>query len=535
MVFNKENTVGTVSNYKADCNATSISSFNPSTGIMQVTYDIEEYTSNPTCNENGSPAQFGYTSISRASTFTIDFDIRTLITVAAVNDMVSSPHDLQLVDQVSYEVGGASYYSASYVDPRYPGMEPILCLYKDANTPNCLLTIGSMYGLPVFNQIGANFSHPEPCNCDVQLPKKVNQDYDNPCNQFDFLTGFLYWPKLTVNNQNAAIEMLLKYSSSNISHLAFAPMFTAGVYGVASSERDSFNSPAQREEMYSFCNSTEYGPCSMVTISSFDTTLQSRAVSTNYFTILYGACRDSISSTQYAWYVFATCCLLLYFVRIQFQCVNMFNFSPFLMLYLLFSTHRDELVSVPFAPLTQEYKTCSNDPVTAFFTQVGVSAGNVTLLSPAGVLLVLCLLAAYQRLTGRYIPRTYSSAEKTGALEALAVALLLVRDKRVKALQESKSRHGSSKIGKNDHEEGVLQQTDKDAYDIALLSDLVEELGNIAPASESQEYLYREEVGEVVRVDWKQLSEKIIGSKPIKSSSSRDTMAGTEMVDVERL
>ncbi len=201
------------------------------------------------------------------------------------------------------------------------------------------------------------------------------------------------------------------------------------------------------------------------------------------------------------------------------------------MLTLIF--HRDELVSVPFAPLTQEYQTCSNDPVTAFFTQVGVSAGNVTLLSPAGVMLVLCLLAAYQRLTGRYIPRTYSTAEKTNALEALAVALLLVRDKRVKAMQESKSKSGSNKNGQ---EEGVVQQADKDAYDIALLSDLVEELGNIAPASENQEYLYREEVGEAVRVDWKQLSEKIIGSKPnIKSSSSRETMAGTEMVDVERL
>lgn len=301
VVFNKENTVGTVSNYKADCNASSTSSFNPSTGIMQVTYSIDEYTSNPSCNDNGSPSQFGYSSISRASTFTIDFDIRTLITVVAVNDMVSSPRDLQLVDEVSYQVGDASYYSASYVDPRYPGMEPIFCLFKDANTPNCLLTIGSMYGLPVFNQIGANFSHPEPCDCDVQIPKKVNKDYFSPCNQFDFLTGFLYWPQLTVNNQNAAIEMLLKYSSSNISHMAFAPMFTAGVYGVASPERESFNSPAQRVDMYSFCNSTKYGPCSMVTISSFDTTLQSRAVSTNYFTILYGACRNSISSTLYEW------------------------------------------------------------------------------------------------------------------------------------------------------------------------------------------------------------------------------------------
>mmetsp|Transcript_50502 Transcript_50502/g.88174 ORF Transcript_50502/g.88174 Transcript_50502/m.88174 type:complete len:81 (+) Transcript_50502:1-243(+) len=79
--------------------------------------------------------------------------------------------------------------------------------------------------------------------------------------------------------------MLLKYPSKNISRLAFSPMYTAGAFGMASPERESFNSPAQREEMYDFCESANYGPCSMVTISSFDTSRQSRAVSTNYFTI----------------------------------------------------------------------------------------------------------------------------------------------------------------------------------------------------------------------------------------------------------
>lgn len=189
-------------------------------------------------------------------------------------------------------------------------------------------------------------------------------------------------------------------------------------------------------------------------------------------------------------------------------------------------------MSVPFAPLTQEYQTCSNDPVTAFFTQVGVSAGNVTLLSPAGVLLVLCLLAAYQHLTGRYIPRTYSTAEKASALEALAVALLLVRDKRVKAMQDSKDKRDNH-INNNGGKDVEQQEIDLDTYEIGLLTDLVEELGNIAPASESPQYLYRQEAGEVVTVDWKQLSEKIIGSKSNKGNSSRDTMAGTEMVDVE--
>lgn len=206
---------------------------------------------------------------------------------------------------------------------------------------------------------------------------------------------------------------------------------------------------------------------------------------------------------------------------------------------------RNNLVAAPFTPLTQQYQTCSNDPVTAFFTQVGVSAGNVTLLSPAGVLLVLCLLAGYQYCTGRYIPRTYGSAEKSAALEALAVAMLLVRDKRVKARQTKASSqvgrtHATTPAANSDDADKAFEP-DLDCYEIGLLADLVEQLGNIAPAAESQHYLYREEVGEAVSIDWKQLSAKITGSgktKHVRKESedvgvSRGTVSGTEMTAME--
>lgn len=212
--------------------------------------------------------------------------------------------------------------------------------------------------------------------------------------------------------------------------------------------------------------------------------------------------------------------------------------------------HRDELVSAPFTPLTQQYQTCSSDPVTAFFTQAGVSSGNVALYSPAGVLLVLCLLAGYQRCTGRYIPRTYSSAEKGAALEALAVALLLVRDKRVKARQAKASSNGenspsisnnsSGKGANSDDTDGAKTEIDADldAYEVGFLAELVEQLGNIAPAAESQHYLYREEGGEAVKVDWSQLSAKISGKSVNTSNAerrnvSRGTISGTEMTSVD--
>jgi hypothetical protein len=64
-------------------------------------------------------------------------------------------------------------------------------------------------------------------------------------------------------------------------------------------------------------------------------------------------------------------------------------------------------VETPFAPLTQGYQTCRNDPFTTFVTAAGASAGNVTLLSPAGVAVVLCILALYQVLTGEPIQLFY--------------------------------------------------------------------------------------------------------------------------------
>lgn len=298
VIFDTEHTVGTVSNANADCNATSASTFNPSTGVMQVTYNLQDYTTNPTCSENGSPAQFGYSSISRSSTFSINFDIRTLITVVAINNKVTDPVDLQLVDHTMYRVGEDLYYSASFVDPRYPGMEPTLCLFNNDGVPSCLLSIGSMYALPVFNHIGASYTTPGQCNCTTQFPDG-NKNYSDPCNQFNFLTGFVYWPASA--GPLAALELVLEYSPQQLSDFAYLPMYVAGAFGVASPERDSFNSAAQRAQMYEFCNSATYGPCSIATFSSFDASYSSHAVSTNFYTVVYGACTDTMSATQQSW------------------------------------------------------------------------------------------------------------------------------------------------------------------------------------------------------------------------------------------
>jgi hypothetical protein len=102
------------------------------------------------------------------------------------------------------------------------------------------------------------------------------------------------------------VELLIKYQGQPraINNLAFFPMFTAGVFGQSSASRSSFNSPQQRADMYDFCNSTTYGPCSLVTFNSID----NRAVdgfnwvlSSNYYQVITGACTDTMTTSRAAW------------------------------------------------------------------------------------------------------------------------------------------------------------------------------------------------------------------------------------------
>lgn len=163
-ILNRGITVGTISNVHADCNAPATSSFNPSSGIMQVVYQISRFYSNPNCTVTTDPSLFGYRR--NSDTFAIGFDVRSVFTCVAVNSRIIKPNYLQITAQSTYIYRNTSYFIAAYVDPRYPGMKPIQCLFPDSSgTPVCLLIIGSVYVLPVFNHGGYSFDMPVPCNC----------------------------------------------------------------------------------------------------------------------------------------------------------------------------------------------------------------------------------------------------------------------------------------------------------------------------------------------------------------------------------
>jgi hypothetical protein len=165
--------------------------------------------------------------------------------------------------------------------------------------------------------------------------------------------------------------------------------------------------------------------------------------------------------------------------------------------------YRDKLVSNPYAPLTQEYQTCSPNPETEFVNQIGVSVGNVSVLSPVGVLLVLALLALYQYCSGAVVPKAYGRNEKDAALDALAEALLLVRDKRVdltaeikryRAQKEVVSKNGGWYVGSQSVTSNDSQGKLKDASTRQLqekqllLTTLVEQLSAVSTTAAALKY-----------------------------------------------
>jgi hypothetical protein len=159
-----------VSNVLSDCNAPATSSFNPGSGEMQVTYQLSEYTSNPNCSSVAPPGLFGYKTYVPTDTFSIKFDVRTLVTCVALNSQIVSPSVLQVTGRSNFNYKNATYPRVAYVDPRYPGMRPVQCMLTGLahGPPLCLMIVGTVYVVPIFNHAGRSFFLPEPCNCTAE-------------------------------------------------------------------------------------------------------------------------------------------------------------------------------------------------------------------------------------------------------------------------------------------------------------------------------------------------------------------------------
>ncbi len=98
VIYNRQYKYGLLSNSVGDCKAESITSFDPSTYILQLQYDYDTFMADGSCNTTVDPAYLGYSPTIDNGRFHMDVDVRTLTLALAINLGVVELKNLDLVD-----------------------------------------------------------------------------------------------------------------------------------------------------------------------------------------------------------------------------------------------------------------------------------------------------------------------------------------------------------------------------------------------------------------------------------------------------
>lgn len=313
VVLNRQKILGTVSNVRGDCNASSAATFDSSNGLLSLVYDYNEYVNNPVCNTSLPPSLLSYLPDADANRFTIQLDTRSIITAVAINMGILDIDSLvELIDfRSNYTYGGQDYTVNVYYDSKYNGMQPISCINvnisKVSNYTFCALVLDqNVYAIPLFNHKGLSTDMPTPCNCSELSDASLSNSY-SPCNVFSFLAGILFFPTKSPDQimqmwLSIGVQRINSVLTSPINQLAYDAMFVGSYWGKTSPNRTLLNSEAYRQEIYNFCNLPDgSGSCSLITFSVFDRKPQNWAVSDYYLQVQFGACQNTFVPSYENW------------------------------------------------------------------------------------------------------------------------------------------------------------------------------------------------------------------------------------------
>lgn len=395
-VFNRQFFDADLGTVNGRCNVSSTTTYDRSSHIVRSTFDIHDFNNDPYCVEAVNTTRFGYNYLNKPSNFDIKFDMRTLITAAAINYGLLAVRSLTIVptQTISFDINGTAYQMTWIYDPKYPGMDPIYCTLPGAygfSHPVCIMTIADAPVYPFLIHTGKDLSYPAPCLCTTL----TTDDLFNPnhhCHIFDFQAGFVFWntPSLAPYYEFA---FLMASQAYYLDRSFYAASLVMNYWSRQAAYTTKFKNIAFRRQAFSFCKTVSAGYCSIYLVRTYDLakTFQSSAVSPYYFQLDRGACRDSITPTQENWKM---------------------------------------LIETPFAPITQQYQECTYALSYAIENETGTALGNMSIFTPACILVIYVLVYLYKQ-SGLYQPpvhRSYSQRDKHEALDALALSLLMVRD-----------------------------------------------------------------------------------------------------------
>jgi hypothetical protein len=415
IVFQREQIIGTLSSRYGICNVSTHSDFDAAEGLLITDYNVMEYGNDSICNNTVPSTNFDHLPGTNVPTFSINIDVRTLVTGVAVNMNITSFTELTEILQFQnpYEYDNIMYNASHYYNRVFPGMDQLVCL-TNPSVHQCIIRVSSsLYAIPFFHHIGSSTEYPMPCNCSIMSPTEKADQY-HICNSFKFLAGFIFYPNSHAT-PDLLFELILKFNMSftTINEYAYEASFWSSYWG----KQSPYYNESQQQDLFEFCNLQNGTYCSIMSYAVFDSQQSNWAISEYYFQLSTGACQDTFSTDWNYW---------------------------------------EKLIEIPFTRLIQQYEQCTSSPSTILLSQIGIQIGNLSVITPFVVMIILLLVYIYQITTGTMIPKAYSRKEKDDALEAFAISLLLARDRKrrfeetQRLLQEQKQRINMARLFSQD-------------------------------------------------------------------------------------
>jgi hypothetical protein len=300
VIFNREHVVGHVGSYLGVCNQSLFTRFLPGESNVYIQTSYDDYVANPVCNGTLFPPYFGHIYGVNSGTFESKLDIRSLFTAMAVNLGILDFNDIVQIQSVNstLTVDNVAYNYSDYYDPKFPGMRPITCIYTE-DRQFCTIRMGLVFTIPFFHHQGNNSQLPQQCICGEISVEDLENPYSD-CNVFKFIAGVTFW-QTNVPDPLFRIIEYYNYSFSTINDLSYQAAFVSSYWGQTSQEKEYLNSESYLQNAFSFCNITTDGPCSILTVSAFDTSEFDWTVSKYYYQLQRGTCSASLTPSPVNW------------------------------------------------------------------------------------------------------------------------------------------------------------------------------------------------------------------------------------------
>ncbi len=122
-VMNRQFHRASLGAFNESCMAASTTYFDSNSAVLNIDFDISEFTAQSHCSTIMDPATFGYDYFSKPKNFQLQLDMRTLISVVVVNNGMANldtmVHVPALDKTVYLSTGGVTLYA--YYNPNYAG------------------------------------------------------------------------------------------------------------------------------------------------------------------------------------------------------------------------------------------------------------------------------------------------------------------------------------------------------------------------------------------------------------------------------